>query len=101
MRLLTTVLFLFSLNELLAGGKNPRYHGNGIWTSEPQDSGIGIYVIILGVFILAILFIFTMNFYEKHGKKIQALYKIITNGIPLLGIVIFIIWLIAKWFSKH
>lgn len=92
---------LFCSSILFAGGKNPRYHGNGIWTSEPQDSGIGIYVIILVVFILAILFIFTMNFYEKHGKKIQALYKIITNGIPLLGIVIFIIWLIAKWFSKH
>lgn len=101
MRILTTVLFLFTLHELFAGGKNPRYHGNGIWTSEPQDSGVNFALIILCVFALIAMLVIILNFYHNHDKKIKALYKIITNAIPLVGIVIFIVWLIVKWNSTH
>ena len=89
------------MHVLFAGGKNPRYHGNGIWTSEPQDSGVNFAFIILCIFAIVALLLIILNFYHKHDRKIKALYKIITNAIPLVGIAFFIVWLIVKSQSTH
>ena len=89
-----TLMFLLSLSDLFAGGKNPRYHGNGIWTSQPQDSGVNFAIFILCFVCVVYLLIITLNFYFKYNKIIIALYKILTNAIPLLVILIFIIWML-------
>ncbi len=94
------VILSFDSNFLIAGGRNPRYHGRGIWTSDSQDSGVWFAYFILATISLIILIGLLLSFYEKHTKKLKALYKIISNSLPLIGILIFIVWIFFKLINK-
>jgi hypothetical protein len=53
-------------NTLHSAGRNPRYHGNGIWTSSKKDSSefIGWLVIIA-----IVISVYLVKSFLKRNKK--------------------------------
>lgn len=83
-----TILTL-KIEWLIAGGQNPRYHGNGVWTSEPKNNGLEFIIGLLGI--MAVI-LFVIMLYDNQQKIKDRTRSIIYGafGLIIIGTVVLI-----------
>lgn len=91
-RFINLTIWLFTIitlkiEYLKAGGRNPRYYGNDIWTSEPKNHGLGFVIgplIVMSIILIAILL------YDNKQKIKDGTKSVIYGafGLIIIGIVV-------------